>query len=135
MLKTGLINPQLMAAVALCGHGDKILISDGNYPIDSKSGDAQIIYLSLSKDCPTVTKVLEILNSVMNFEKAELMKPDTSSKPEIFSEFQSLLPNAEFEMHSRFDYYDECSKPCVKVAIHTGESRTFANILLTVGIA
>ena len=35
----------------------------------------------------------------------------------------------------RFDYYEECQKPCVKVAIFSGESRTFANILLTVGVA
>lgn len=135
MLTTGLINPELMAAVSLCGHGDKILISDGNYPIASKSGDAKIIYLSLAKDCPTVTKVLETLKTVMNFEKAELMMPSGDKEPPIFDEFRKLLPDAEFENHSRFDYYDECCKPNVKVAIHTGESRTFANILLTVGVA
>ena len=38
MLTGKLIHPDIMAALALCGHGDKVLIADGNYPLDSKSG-------------------------------------------------------------------------------------------------
>ena len=38
MLKGKLIHPDIMAALALCGHGDKVLIADGNYPLDSKTG-------------------------------------------------------------------------------------------------
>ncbi len=41
MLTTDLIHPEIMGAIALCGHGDKILISDGNYPLSSQSGDAK----------------------------------------------------------------------------------------------
>lgn len=33
MLKGKLIHPDIMAALALCGHGDKVLIADGNYPL------------------------------------------------------------------------------------------------------
>ncbi len=135
MLTTKLINPQVMSAISKCGHGDKILISDGNYPIASKSGDAEVVYLALTRDCPTATEVLEALQSVLNFEKAELMSPGDGTEPEIFAEYKKMLPNAEFESHGRFDYYEECQKSCVKVAIFSGESRTFANILLTVGVA
>ena len=42
MLKGKLIHPDLIAALALCGHGDKVLIADGNYPLDSKTG-AQVL--------------------------------------------------------------------------------------------
>ena len=38
MLRGKLIHPDIMAALALCGHGDKVLIADGNYPLDSKTG-------------------------------------------------------------------------------------------------
>ena len=34
------INPYILAAVSRLGHGDKILIADGNYPLNSKTGDA-----------------------------------------------------------------------------------------------
>mgnify|MGYP004546625617 CR=1 FL=1 len=41
MLTTKLINPEIMAVLAKCGHGDKIFISDANYPLDSKSGNSK----------------------------------------------------------------------------------------------
>ena len=40
MLKSGCTHPGIMSALSLCGHGDKILIADGNYPLNAKSGDA-----------------------------------------------------------------------------------------------
>ena len=135
MLTTKLINPEIMAVLAKCGHGDKILISDANYPLYSKSGDAKKVYLALEKDCPTATNVLKVLKSVVNFENAELMMPDSDAEPEIFEEFRNLLPEAEFTTLGRYEYYDACCEPCVKLAILSGESRTFANILLTIGVA
>lgn len=135
MLTTRLINPQIISVLSKCGHGDKILISDGNYPIDLRSGDAEKIYIALEKDCPTVTKVVEVLKNVVNFEKAELMTNGTNTETEIYREFCKLLPDIEFIKYDRFDYYDICCKPEVKLAIMTGESRKFANILLTVGVA
>ena len=135
MLKTALINPELMKAVSFCGHRDRILIADGNYPLASKSGDAAKIYLALEKDCPTATKVLEALRSVLNFEKAEVMTPDDDTVPVIFDEFKGMLGDIEFVEHERQRFYDECCKPDVKIAIMSGESRLFGNILLTVGVA
>ena len=51
MLKGKLIHPDIMAALALCGHGDKVLIADGNYPLDSKTGQAETVYLGLTPAC------------------------------------------------------------------------------------
>ena len=135
MLTARLINPEIMAVLAKCGHGDKILIADGNYPLDSKSGNAAKVYLALEKNCPAATEVLEVLKSAVNFEKAELMMPDTGSEPEIFGEYRQLLPGVEFECLGRYEYYDACCAGQVKLAVLSGESRTFANILLTVGVA
>ena len=74
MLKGKLIHPDIMSALAYCGHGDKILIADGNYPLDSKTADAQLVYLGLMPGTPTVPEVLEALQSVINIEKAELLE-------------------------------------------------------------
>ena len=54
MLKGKLIHPQLMAALSMCGHGDKVLIADGNYPLDSKTSEAELVYLGLMPGTPTV---------------------------------------------------------------------------------
>lgn len=135
MLSTELINPELMRVLSLCGHGDKILITDGNYPVASKSGNAEKIYLALTRDCPTVIQVLNALKTVVNFEKAELMSPGETVEPEIFNEFRKSLAGVDFEYHSRFEFYEKCEENNVKAAVYSGESRTYANILLTVGVA
>ena len=41
MLTTKCIHPGLMKALSLCGHGSKVLIADGNYPLAEKSGNAE----------------------------------------------------------------------------------------------
>ena len=46
MLKGKMIHPQIMAALAMCGHGDKVLIADGNYPLDSKTSEAELLALA-----------------------------------------------------------------------------------------
>lgn len=135
MLKTKLINPDIIREISKCGHGDKILITDANYPLDSKTGNAVKLYPVLKRDCPTATDVLEALLSVINIEAAEVMAPEDGTEPEIFKEFRDLLPGVELKKHSRYGFYDAASEDCVRVAILSGESRIYANVLVTVGIA
>ena len=134
MLKKDCINPEIMRVLSLCGHGDKILISDGNYPLDSKSGDAVKVYLGLTSGTPEVTQVLEVLKHVVNFEKAEVMIPD-GEEPPIFSEFRQILGGMVLNGMGRYEFYDACAERLVKLAISTGEKRTFANILLTIDVS
>ena len=124
MLKGKCINPLIISALSHCGHGDKLLIADGNYPIDTMTADAETVYLSLSPGLPEVTQVLDAVLSVINAEK----------EPEIFSEFQSMTGLELCEL-SRYEFYGACKESNVRLAILTGEQRTYANILLTVGCA
>lgn len=136
MLTTKCINPDIMASLALLGHGDQILIADGNYPLASETGeDCDLVYLGLCPGVPEVTKVLETLLSVINVEAAAVMDPETGDEPEIFGEFRELLPGIELKKIARWDFYKTASDKKVCLAISTGEKRTFANILLTVGCA
>ena len=136
MLKTKLIHPEIMAALSRCGHGSKVLIADGNYPLAEKSGDAKKVYLGIQPGLPTVTQVLEAIHSVCEIEKAEVMLPEDGSIPAIFSEFQTELGGMALDGLSRYPFYEACMAPgSVYLAISTGEQRTFANILLTIGCA
>lgn len=135
MLKGKLIHPDIMAALALCGHGDKVLIADGNYPLDSKSGQAETVYVGLMPGLPTVTDVLEAVQSVVEIEKAEVMDPADGTTPEIFGEFQSMLNGMELSKMGRYEFYDACCQEGVRLAILTGEKRVFANVLITIGVA
>jgi len=136
MLTTNLIHPQIMAALAKCGHGSKILIADGNYPLAEKTGNAEKVFLGLVRGKPTVTEVLDALLSVINVEKAEVMLPDDGSTPEIFAEFRQQLDGMELTGLGRWEFYDACmAENAIVLAISTGEQRVYANILLTVGCA
>ena len=101
MNKGNCINPCILAAVSRLGHGDKILIADGNYPLASKTGDAEKIWVSLSPGIPTVTDVLDALMSIINIEEAAVMSPAEGPEPEIFKEFESKLPELELKKLGR----------------------------------
>lgn len=135
MRKQGCINPEIMRTLALCGHGDKILIADGNYPLDAKSGMAEKVYLGVSAGIPTVTAVLDALLCEINIEKAEVMLPEDGSTPDIFGEFSDRLGGVALDGLGRYEFYSACSEDCVRLAISTGEKRVYANLLITVGVA
>lgn len=136
MLTSKCIHPEIMHALSLCGHGSKILIADGNYPLATKCNSNFKVYLGLTASIPTVPQVLEVICSVVNIEKAEVMVPEAGSDPEVFSEFHAILTELELVFLGRNDFYKECSdNPSLVLAISTGEKRTFSNILLTVGCA
>ena len=134
MLTTKCIHPGIMKALSLCGHGSKVLIANGNYPLAEKSGDAENVYLGLMAGLPTVTDVLEAIHSVAEIEKAEVMLPEDGTEPEIFADFKKEL-GLELSGMGRYEFYDACCVPDVVLAISTGEKRVFSNILLTIGCA
>lgn len=134
MKKSGCIHPVIMKSLATVGHGDQILIADGNYPLESKCPGCRRVYLGLRAGEPTVTAVLETILSEINVEAAAVMKPD-EGRPEIYDRFKELLPTIQLDEFTRWDFYNVSARPTVRLAISTGEKRTFANILITVGCA
>lgn len=135
MLTGNCIHPQIMAQLASCGHGSRILIADGNYPLAEKSGAATKVYLGLTPGVPTVTQVLSVLHSQIKIEKAEVMMPDNDQEPEIYAEFRAELPGLALDKLGRFQFYESCMEKPLALAISTGETRTYACIILTVGCA
>src|SRR3954447_4005536 len=74
MLKTPILHPQILAALARAGHSSKILISDGNYPHATKRGpNCDVVYLNLSPGQLLATDVLSTLLTAIPIEKAEVM--------------------------------------------------------------
>lgn len=134
MISGALIHPDLIRVLSLCGHGDQILIADGNYPLASKSGTAERVYLGLAPGLPSVPDVLSALQSFIRVESAHVMAPEDGTTPDIFGKFTSLLSGVKLQPLDRAAFYDACCRPGVRLAISTGEQRTYANLLLTVGV-
>ena len=142
MLKSDLIHPELLRALAAAGHGAKVLLADGNYPVTTKAPlQAARIYLTLAPGLLSVTDVLRVLVTAIPIEATEVMVPDQGPEPSVFEEFRAILHNAtggpenlSLASLGRFAFYDAASSSDVAVVIATGEQRIYANILLTVGV-
>lgn len=136
MLTTTCIHPQIMSALSKCGHGSRILIADGNFPLFEKGGNGELVFLGLKRGLPTATEVLKVLHEVIEFESATVMSPEDGSEPEIFAEFRKELNGMKLEKLDRYSFYEECMKSGeIALAISTGEERTYSCIILTVACA
>jgi L-fucose mutarotase len=145
MLKSQLLHPQILSALAKSGHGSKLLISDGNYPHWTKHGpNAEVVYLNLAPGQLLVTDVLKALLTAIPVEKAEVMDYARTGAnalekdPSIWNEFRQLLHDAgtdlELDKVERFSFYDLAGTKDVCLTVATGDQRTYANLLLTIGV-
>ena len=134
MLKGRLIHPELLRALGSAGHGAKVLLADGNYPVGTKAPAAAArVYLNLAPGLLSVTDVLGVLVHAIPIEAAEVMIPADGPEPPTFAEFRGLL-EVELRALGRHEFYDAACSPDVAVVVATGESRIYANLLLTVGV-
>ena len=147
MLKGQLIHPDLLRALGAAGHGAKVLLADGNYPVGTQApAGAARVYLNLAPGVVTVTDVLRALVTATPIEKAEVMVPDVGAEPAIFAEFRSILedattwtppgsaPTKGLTTMDRFAFYAAASQHDVAIVVATGERRVYANLLLTIGV-
>lgn len=145
MIHGQLIHPHIISALAMSGHGSKVLISDGNYPHWTKRGaNAEVVYLNLAPGMLTVTDVLKVLVHEVPIEAAAVMEYYKTGPyalkqdPPIWNEFREILHAAgvdtDLDHIEREKFYDAAGTPDVCLTIATGEQRIYANILLTIGV-
>jgi L-fucose mutarotase len=135
MLKSKLLHPSLLNALASSGHGGMVLIADGNYPFSTRSNPrAERVYLNLMPGVVLVTQALEAMLTAIPVEAAHVMRPDDGSEPSIVADFRRMLPGITLEPLGRFAFYDRAREPEVALVVATGDQRLYANILLTIGV-
>lgn len=52
MVSTRCIHPGILSALAHGGHGDKILLADGNFPLATRAGSAEKSIWAWNGTCP-----------------------------------------------------------------------------------
>ncbi|NLE36776.1 MAG: RbsD or FucU transport [Pirellulaceae bacterium] len=136
MLKTKLLQPEILGILGMAGHGSQVLIADGNYPFLTGSPDmAEKVYLNLMPGMVKVTDVLEALIPSIPIEAATVMVPDDGADQPIFDEFRKLLADGPaLTKIGRFPFYDLARSSDTALVIATGEQRIYANLLLTIGV-
>jgi len=139
MLKIKLAHPEILGILGQAGHGSKVLIADGDYPVSTTGGkNSKIVHLNLSSGIVSCTQVLEALLSVLLIEDVAVMDvPTGRSAPLIWKEYQEILKKNGYDIPihpiERFAFYRAVSSDEVALLIQTGETKDYANILLTVG--
>jgi L-fucose mutarotase len=135
MLRFPLIHPPLLAALAACGHGGKVLIADANYSHSTNANPrAALIYLNLRPGLVTVDQVLAPVLDAVPVEAAHVMRPGDGTEPGVFGTYRTLLgPEVPLQPLDRLDFYATCREPDLAVCVATGDDRLYANVLLTVG--
>lgn len=136
MLKIKLLHPEILQALGSSGHGSRILIADGNYPFSTRAPQtAKKVYLNFVPGMLTVIDVLKTLVEYVPFESAIIMNPPDGHVPDIHHEFAEVLgKNVPLTKSNKPEFYEEARSPDTCLVIATGETRRFANIVLTIGV-
>jgi len=136
MIKTRLLHPEILMVLGSNGHGANVLIADGNFPFTtSVPATARKVFLNLAPDLLTVTDVLKVITQAIPVESATVMVPPDESDQPVFTEFIDILgPDVPLKKLKRYEFYDQAKRNDTCLVIATGESRRFANLLLTIGV-
>ncbi|MBQ7975921.1 MAG: L-fucose mutarotase [Clostridia bacterium] len=133
-----ILSPELLKVLMEMGHGDEIVISDGNFPGASM---AQRLIRADGHGCSElVDAILQLfpLDSVYSDKQVVLMEvvPGDPYVPEIWDEYAKIVekhdPNAKFDHMERFAYYERAKK--AYAVVQTGETAIYANIILKKGV-
>jgi len=136
MLRTKLLHPEILRVLGSSGHFSQVLIADGNYPFISRSGPgATTVYLNLMPGIPKTTDVLEALLEMIPIQEAAIMQTPNGEQASVHDEYLKMLPQGlEVKRLERYAFYDAACSSLTSLVIATGETRRFANLLLTIGV-
>lgn len=131
-------SPRTLKILMQMGHGDEIVIADGNFPA------ASIAQRLIQLDGHNVPEVLEARSKFLPLDiyvenpvgLMEVVRGD-NIKPVIWDEYRKILvesnePFKEFEFIERFAFYERAKKSFAVIA--TSESALYANIILKKGV-
>ena len=134
-----LLTPELLKILMEMGHGDTIVIGDGNFPAASIARDSKLVRLDGHG-------VPEILDAILQFfpldpyipapvSLMEVVPGDDVATP-IWDEYAKIVekyvPGTQIGHIERFKFYDEARKAYAVIA--TGESALYANVILQKGV-
>ena len=131
-------SPELLKVLMEMGHGDEIVIADGNFPA------ASIAQRLIRSDGNNVTELLDAiltffpLDTFVEFPVALMsVVPGDNYKPVIWEEYRNIIKNydenfKDFEYVERYAFNERAKK--AYAVISTSEMALYANIILKKGV-
>jgi L-fucose mutarotase len=131
-----ILSPELLKILMEMGHGDEIVIGDGNFPA------ASIAQRLVRLDGHGVNEILDAILKLMpldTYVDAPVGLMDNGGdgeRPPIWTDYKKTVKANEgdkkFELIERFAFYERAKKAYAVVA--TGETAIYANIILKKGV-
>ena len=130
-----IISPELLKILMEMGHGDEIVIGDGNFP------GASISDRCVRCDGHGVPELLEAILKLFPLDVyqqpvyvMEKVKGDIVETPiwEVYKSIIKPYTDKDMEQIERFAFYDRAKK--AYAVVMTGESALYANIILKKGV-
>lgn len=133
-----ILSPELVKTLMEMGHGDEIVIADGNFPAET------IGKRVIRCDGHGVTELLDAIMQLFPLdtytEKPVMLMevvPGDPVVPTIWDDYKAVInkyepENCKIEMIERFAFYERAKTAYAVVA--TGEEAIYANIILKKGV-
>jgi L-fucose mutarotase len=133
-----ILSPELMKILMEMGHGDEIVLADGNFPAASV---AQRLVRCDGHGVPELLEAILKLFPLDTFvaQPVGLMAvvPGDQTQPTIWETYRTIVKNSgerfsDFEFVERFAFYERAKQAYAVVA--TGEKALYANVILKKGV-
>ncbi len=139
MLKTipSILSPELLKVLMEMGHGDELVIGDGNFP--AASMNERVIRLDGHGGEDVLKAILQLFPLDTYADNAFLMEkvPGDEAETPIWASYEKIAQEGDpgfkgFSFVERFAFYEQSKRAYAIVA--TSESSLYANIILKKGV-
>ena len=136
-----ILSPELLKALCEMGHGDELIIADGNFPSQSIGKNAVVVRADGHSASDILEAVLQLIPLDAYVEKPvalmELVPGDPCGTPAIWDTYRRILSkyepdHSDIQMTERFAFYERAKNAYLIIA--TGETAVYANVLLKKGV-
>jgi len=130
-----ILSPELLKILMEMGHGDELVIGDGNFPAAS---NAQRLIRCDGHGVPALLDAILTLMPLDTYVDAPVALMETTRgdpRPVIWEEYQRILAThhkVKIETVERFAFYERAKQAYAIIA--TGETALYANIILKKGV-
>lgn len=133
-----ILSPELVKTLMEMGHGDEIVLADGNFPAEAIG--KRVIRCDGHGVCELLDAVMQLFPLDTYTDKPvmlmEVVKGDPVV-PTIWDSYRDIIntyepQNCKIEMIERFAFYERAKNAYAVVA--TGEKAIYANIILKKGV-
>ena len=134
-----IVSPELVKVLCEMGHGDEIVIADGNFP--SENFGKRVIRADGISGTEMLDACLALIPldtySDPNFILMQLMDRDVGKiNPVIWDEYKTIADKHDRNVRvgniDRFEFYERAKNAYAVIA--TGEAAVYANIILKKGV-